>query len=157
MAIEADSARVFPPPSLVYLAALLLGLAVDINSDLPALGLNESLRIILGPLLFAAGITLMLWAAGLFRRARTDVKPWKPTTAIVNTGVYAFTRNPMYLGMALLYAGVAVRFNSLVALALLPLVLLWVRTQVIAKEERYLTAKFGDAYLAYSRRVRRWL
>jgi protein-S-isoprenylcysteine O-methyltransferase Ste14 len=75
----------------------------------------------------------------------------------VTDGVYAFTRNPMYVGMALIFAGVAIRFDSLVALVVLPLVLLWVRTQVIAREERYLTGKFGENYLAYTRKVRRWL
>ncbi len=157
MVLDTDSAKVFPPPPLIYLGALLLGLALDIKTDLPAQGLGYTLRIIVSVLLGVAGLALMLVAAGLFRKAGTDMKPWKPTTTIVTSGVYAFTRNPMYLGMALVFAGIAVRFNSLVALAALPFVLLWVRTQVIAKEERYLTGKFGDAYVAYTCKVRRWL
>ena len=63
----------------------------------------------------------------------------------------------MYLGMALIHAGLAFAFDGPIALLLLPLVLIIIRTQVIAREERYLEAKFGDEYLGYKARVRRWL
>ncbi len=67
------------------------------------------------------------------------------------------TRNPMYLGMALVYAGLAIGFDGPIAFALLPLVLIAIQTQVIAREERYLEAKFGDDYRRYKAEVRRWL
>ena len=78
-------------------------------------------------------------------------------TALVDTGIYRFTRNPMYVGMALLYAGLALGFASGAALLLLPVVLVIIQTQVIAREERYMEAKFGANYLDYKRRVRRWV
>ena len=157
MKLESDSAKVWPPPPLVYLAGLGLGLLIDFRTDMPGLGLGYGLRNLLGALLFACGAGLLLWAAGLFRRAGTDVKPWMPTTRIVSSGVYRFTRNPMYLGMALIHAAIAIRVNGLASLALLLPVLLWIRTQVIAKEERYLAAKFGEEYAGYCRKVRRWI
>ncbi|MGD9811496.1 MAG: isoprenylcysteine carboxylmethyltransferase family protein [Sphingobium sp.] len=156
MKADSDSAHVTFPPPFVYLGFLLIGLAVD--RLLPwSLALPVLTRWAIGVPLIAAGLLLLLAASGLFRQAGTDVKPWKATSAVVDKGVYAWTRNPMYLGMALLYAGLAIAFRSISALALLPLVIAIVRTQVIAREERYLEEKFGSTYLAYKARVRRWL
>lgn len=80
-----------------------------------------------------------------------------PATAVVADGVYSFTRNPMYLGMALIYAGIAIAADSLLTLILLISVLVVIRYAVIAKEERYMEAKFGAAYRDYKARVRRWI
>src|SRR5690349_8199667 len=74
-----------------------------------------------------------------------------------NDRSYRWTRNPMYLGMGLIYAGLAIGFDGPIAFALLPLVLIAIQTQVIAREERYLEAKFGDDYRRYKAKVRRWL
>jgi protein-S-isoprenylcysteine O-methyltransferase Ste14 len=91
-----------------------------------------------------------------FQWKGTAVEPWKPTTAIVTTGPYRITRNPAYVGMALAYAGIAVMSDALWVLAPLPLVLLVIDRGVIAREERYLERKFGQEYLDYKDRVRRW-
>ncbi len=156
MDVDADSAKVTFPPPFVYLGMLLLGLALD--RILPwSVGLTEIGRYGGGGLLIVAAATLLLAASGRFRKAGTDVKPWKSTSAIVAEGVYAFTRNPMYLGMALFYAGLALVFSSVGAVMLLPVLLFIIRSQVIAREERYLEAKFGDEYRTYKTRVRRWL
>jgi len=80
-----------------------------------------------------------------------------PATALVTTGPYRYTRNPMYLGLAFLYAGIALAFGLLWALAALPVVLLVVDRVVIPPEERHLEAQFGDEYRAYKSRVRRWI
>ncbi|EMS97418.1 isoprenylcysteine carboxyl methyltransferase [Agrobacterium tumefaciens str. Cherry 2E-2-2] len=108
-------------------------------------------------LLVATGTPLMLLAGGLFRRLGTNIPPSQPTTLIATTGPYRWTRNPMYLGMALIYAGLAIGFDGPIAFALLPLVLIAIQTQVIVREERYLEAKFGDEYRRYKAEVRRWL
>jgi protein-S-isoprenylcysteine O-methyltransferase Ste14 len=156
MDIDSDSAKVGFPPPLVYAGTLLLGLALD--RVMPwSLELNWIGRFVAGALFIAAGLAVGLSAMGLFRKVGTDVKPWKTTSAIVADGVYRFTRNPMYLGMALLYGGLAVAFSSLGAIVLLPILILIIRTQVIAREERYLEAKFGEQYRMYKSRVRRWL
>ncbi len=152
----------FPPP-LIYVGVLVAGLLIDSFTDLlPArirsIGLASDLRWPLGALIAAIGLTLMAVAAGLFRRAGTNLPPWQPSTALVTDGPFRWTRNPMYLGMTLTYAGIAIAFDSLVALILLAILVLPVmQTQIIAREERYLERKFGDAYRVYKARVRRWL
>ena len=83
--------------------------------------------------------------AGLFLRNRTAIIPFKPATRLVTSGVYRWTRNPMYLGMALTYAGLAFLLNSLTALVLLLVVIAIVQRQVIAREEAYLERAFGNA------------
>jgi protein-S-isoprenylcysteine O-methyltransferase Ste14 len=153
---DEDSAQFTFPPPLIYLGVLLLGLLADWLLGL-SLALPMGVRVAALVVLLLAGAFLLLGARSRFVGAGTDVKPWKTTSAVVSQGIYAFTRNPMYLGMALIYLGLAIAFLSLSALVLLPLVLVAVQTQVIAREERYLEAKFGDEYRAYKARVRRWL
>jgi len=114
-------------------------------------------RLLLGWILAGAGVALAASAIALFRRASTSPVPNQPTTALVAQGPYRFTRNPMYVGLAALYAGVALLANSWWPLVVLPVVLMVIRWRVIAREEAYLERKFGDAYRAYTTRVRRWL
>lgn len=157
MAVEPDSAGVRLPPPFIYLGALLLGLAADRLVALSYFGIDRWLLVATGALLFAAGAVMMLAAAGLFRRLGTNIPPSRPTTLIATTGPYRWTRNPMYLGMSFVYAGIAVGLNGAIALVLLPLVLIVIQRRVIAREERYLEAKFGDEYRRYKAEVRRWL
>jgi protein-S-isoprenylcysteine O-methyltransferase Ste14 len=104
-----------------------------------------------------AGLGLLLWFNTSFSRKGTAVEPWKPTTAIVTTGPYRFTRNPAYLGMALTYVGIALLSSAVWVLVPLPFVLAVIDRGVIAREERYLERKFGEEYLGYKRTVRRWV
>jgi len=157
MKVDEDSARVRFPPPFVFLGTLLLGLAAERLTGPLTLGLGRMPAILLGATLFAAGFALDLLAMGRFRRADTRPEPWLASARVVTAGIYARTRNPMYLGMALIYAGLAIAFDGPIALLLLPAVLAVIQTQVIAREERYLEAKFGDEYRAYKGRVRRWL
>jgi protein-S-isoprenylcysteine O-methyltransferase Ste14 len=152
-----DSAGVKAPPPLIFLGILAILAGFDRLVFGGALPLAPTWRHLLGGLCLVAAAALLLAAIGLFRRAGTRPEPWKPTSAIVSSGVYGFTRNPMYLGMALAYAGLALLFDSLLALLGLPLVVVIIDRAVIAREERYLAAKFGEEYLAYRARVRRWL
>lgn len=92
-----------------------------------------------------------------FRRAGTSMVPLNPSTARVTTGPYRFTRNPMYVGMAALYIGLALALGVIWALLLLPLVIGAVDQLVIAREESYLVRKFGQPYCDYMARERRWL
>lgn len=93
--------------------------------------------------------------AGPIGRGRADAEA-RPTTALALGGPYRFTRNPMYLGLASLHLGAALLFDSFWVILTLPPVLWVVRRAVIDREERYLEARFGGAYLDYKRRVRRW-
>ncbi len=142
----------FPPP-FVFIGLLLLGPLVERVVDVPRLGLPWPL----GAVMALAGLTLIGAAIGLFRRRGEQPEPWTPTNGIIDTGLYAFTRNPMYLGMAIAHLGLAIVLDSLVSLILLPVAMVIIQTQVIAREERYLEAKFGTVYLDYKARVRRWI
>jgi len=152
-----DGANVRFPPPLIYVAGLAFGIAAERFLKFPTLGLPPVPRDLAGSLLVLIGFLLMLAGAGLFLRRRTAILPFKPASTLVTSGVLSWTRNPMYLGMAVFYAGLAVVLNSLVALVLLPLVLAIVQTQVIAREEAYLERAFGDEYVAYKNRVGRWI
>ncbi len=100
---------------------------------------------------------MTVWAIGKFRQVGTSEKVNKPTSAIVTDGPYKFTRNPMYLSIALAYIGIAISFNSLMAMFSLPLVILVMQFYVINREEKYLERKFGKEYLHYNARVRPWV
>jgi protein-S-isoprenylcysteine O-methyltransferase Ste14 len=157
-AMEGDSSgvRIFPPG--VYLAGLVIGYILQWLWPLPILpGSGDPIVRIVGAALALAGIALMLLAVATFRRAGTSPNPTVATSALAVEGPYRFTRNPMYLGLALLLAGIAGIGNALwPLLSLIPVVAV-IQTQVIEREERYLEAKFGAAYRDYRSRVRRWL
>ena len=155
--MAADNAGVRFPPPLIYLTALLVGIALEYAIGLHSFGVDRRILALAGVVLAFAGIALAMSAIALFRRAGTTPEPWTETTAIVTTGIYRRTRNPMYVAMAILYAGLALAADAPIALVLLPAVLVIVQTQVIAREERYLAAKFGEPYREYCRRVRRWI
>lgn len=104
-----------------------------------------------------AGFLLAGLAIAQFRRAGTDVQTHTPTAAIVDTGVFAFSRNPIYVGAHIGTVGVAIALDSLWILAMLAPFYLVIRYGVVAPEEAYLERTFGDAYLIYKVRVRRWL
>ncbi len=151
-----DHAGVFIPPPLLYVIPL--GVGALLQRFVPIAILPRSVVTVAGGwLLFALGIALFAAALLNFRRARTSLVPVKPTTAIVETGPYRFTRNPMYVSMTLVYLGVTLWIDSLWPLVFLPVILLTVQFTVIAREERYLEAKFGEAYRGYKARVRRWI
>jgi len=96
-------------------------------------------------------------ATRLFRRHRTAVEPWKPTTTLLTEGLYAYSRNPIYLALVLLTVGMGFLGNNLwLAVAGLPAAAL-VHWTAIRKEEHYLEEKFGEDYRNYRQRVRRWL
>ena len=111
----------------------------------------------LGGAVFVLAVALFAWAIITIAGAGSNVPTSMPTTSIVDTGPYRFTRNPIYLGMMLGLVGLAIAFNSLWLLgALVPFDLV-IRYGVVAREEVYLERRFGDVYGSYRRRVRRWL
>ena len=152
-----DGPKVHFPPPLIYLAGLMLGIGGDRLLHLRTLGLEPNLRDTVGPALAVAGVLVSFAGAGLFVQHRTAIIPYKPAARLVTSGIYRWTRNPMYLGLALLYAGLAILSNSLLALILLAPVLAIVQTQVVAREEAYLHRAFGSEYVAYRNRVRPWI
>ena len=146
-----DNPRVVVPPPLIF--AVLLGFGLLIDRGSPAGGLLLPLSILVG----AAGLALGLAGLDLFRRSKTRPEPWKPASVLVATGVYRYTRNPMYLGMALLSLAVALFFASLAAALLTVVAVFVIDRTVVKREEAYLQRRFGPQYLNYRERVRRWL
>ena len=151
----ADNPGVIAPPPLIYAGALIAGLLA--NRLYPVRFLPCGLSRALGPPLVAAGLVIGFFGFREMKRAGTNVDPYHPATAIVTGGPYRYTRNPLYVGMTLIYAGLAARANALPAALLLPPVLAVMRSGVIEREERYLEGKFGEEYLRYKGRVRRWI
>ena len=152
---QLDHADVRIPPPLIYVAGFVLGLLLE--RAFPILALPKTPSRVAAVLCVALWATLTVWSIGLFRRAHTSFIPIRPTTALVVAGPYRFTRNPMYLGVAGLYLGLALWFGVFWALILLPAVIAVVQYYVIAREEQYLEQKFGEEYLEYKARVRRWI
>lgn len=145
------------PPPLVVLAS---GAAAWVISELtPALAISFSGQAVLG--LLAAALGVAIAAAGIlaFSKARTTVSPIKPsaTTALVVTGIYNRTRNPMYLGMAVMLLGWTIILGHPGGLAGIALFIAYIDRFQIRPEERALQALFGDAFTEYCARVRRWI
>jgi protein-S-isoprenylcysteine O-methyltransferase Ste14 len=151
----AEHAGVKIPPPLIYVGIFVVGWLLQQLFPIPAL--PEVLSRAGGALFVGAGVGLCIWSIALFRQAQTSLVPIKSSTALVITGPYRLTRNPMYLGLLLVYMGVALWSQVLWALLLAPGVIIVIQHQVIVREERYLEGTFGAAYLGYRRRVRRWL
>jgi protein-S-isoprenylcysteine O-methyltransferase Ste14 len=154
-AAKADTSGVRVPPPLYYVAGFLVGVVLELV--LPTSWPPAGVRIAVAVLAVGAWLGLDGAATLKFRRASTSMLPMNPTTALVTSGPYRLTRNPMYLGMAFLYVGFAFAFGVIWALAFLPAVLVIVDRFVIAREEPYLERMFGQAYRDYKARVRRWL
>ncbi len=111
----------------------------------------------LGIVLVAGAYLNIKWCFRIFSAAKTNTNTTKPTLAIVDSGPYKFSRNPMYLSYVVAYAGMSLLANSIVMLALTPLFMLWLTQWVIKPEESYLEKYFGEEYLKLKRASRRWL
>lgn len=152
--VGAQTAGVIAPPPVLYAVPLAAGLLLQ--HWYPLRIFSDGRSTLLGIVLVLGGV-VGAPAMTAFRRANTSPKPWVPSTALVTTGPYRFTRNPMYLGFTLIYLGVAVWSNALWPLLFLPFVLVAMHYGVILREEAYMASTFGADYEAYRERVRRWL
>jgi len=153
-----DNAGVIAPPPLLALAAIVLGLALDWL--LPAYVLTVLLtrpeRIVIAVILLGAGAALGIPALFGFRTAGTHVEPWKPATALVTDGIFGWLRNPMYVGLTLFLIALALALASDWMLVMTIVFALTIHFGVVKREERYLEAKFGEAYRQYMARVPRY-
>jgi protein-S-isoprenylcysteine O-methyltransferase Ste14 len=150
-----DKAGVIAPPPLIFAASVVLGLLV--GRVYPVALLPAALARPVGILLLLVPVPIAVSALRELRKARTPVDPYKPTSAIVRTGAFGFSRNPLYVSLILVTLGIACLSNSLwIFLFLVPAVVV-LRFGVIAREEAYLDRKFGDDYRRYKTGVRRWL
>ncbi|MFL6520010.1 MAG: methyltransferase family protein [Chthoniobacterales bacterium] len=153
---DKDRAGVIAPPPLIYLAGILIGLAINRWWWHWPIFRSTEWRWS-GLVLVAVGIAVGVAGRRALVAAETNVNPFKPTLSIVAAGPFRFTRNPLYLGMTLLYCGLTLVSNSWWGFVLLVPVLLLTHFGVVTREERYLERKFGDSYRQYRARVRRYL
>jgi protein-S-isoprenylcysteine O-methyltransferase Ste14 len=152
---ERDVSGALAPPPLIYGVALLAGFGLE--AVLPSPDIPDAVAWAVGLALLVGGGLLAGSFISAFRRARTPVDLRSPTTSLVTTGPYRISRNPGYLGLALAYAGIAMLAEAPWAFATLVPALVVVDRMVIAREERYLERLFGEDYLRYKARTRRWL
>ena len=150
-----DRAGVIVFPPLLFVSTFLVAFLLRFLLPTPLLPASTALLVGLVPLL--AGILLLLLAFRQMIRNKTTINPSGATTTIVGDGLYAYTRNPMYLALTLIYAGGCSIANAWWGLLLLIPLLMLVQKGIIEREEAYLTRKFGEEYLRYKGRVRRWL
>ena len=153
-ATTTDSSGVIAPPPVLYLGTLIIGLIIHSVSR-AALFPSSFPKIGAAAVLFAGSSALASWAFITMRQTGTSASPYKPTAALSISGPFRFSRNPIYLAMSGLYLAVACLVNSIWLLLLLPPLILIMQHGVIAREERYLSAKFGEAYTLYKSEVRR--
>jgi protein-S-isoprenylcysteine O-methyltransferase Ste14 len=151
-----DGAAVRVPPPLSFVAAVVGGIGLQFIWPL-SIGLPWGPRVALGLLVALLGVALVVGALRLFRETGQDPIPWVATPEIVTSGVYRFTRNPMYVGLAFVQTAFGIALGNLWVLLLVPVACLVVQRTAILHEEAYLERKFGDSYRDYKKAVRRWL
>jgi protein-S-isoprenylcysteine O-methyltransferase Ste14 len=148
-----EKTRVMPP---VVLLMALVAMGV-LHALLPLAQPLSGAGRLLGALPIAAGVALVLWSAGLFRRARTTIVPFEESSSLVAHGPYRWSRNPIYTGMLAVLAGTALALGSLSPWLVIPAFAWWIQRRFIRGEEAMLRARFGAEYDAYCARVRRWV
>ena len=150
--MEQEHPKILPPH--VAIASLIIIVALHYFSPTPLIPRPYSY---IGILFFAAGLLILFWSFGLFRKKETPILPGQKPTVLVIEGPYRFTRNPMYLGVTTALAGTAIYLGDFLAF-LSPIVFfMFVSLRFIPREERLMEKLFGKKYLEYKKRVRRWV
>jgi len=154
-----DTPGVIAPPPLIFLGFLIVGLVLDALLPLPLgpAGIYSQLRWIIGAVPILSGVAGMTFGIRNFMRADTPVPTRAATRTLVTTGLHGRSRNPLYVSMFSIYAGIGLLANTAWIFVLFVPLALVIRYGVVAREEVYLEHKFGDVYRTYKTRVRRWL
>lgn len=150
-----DRAHVIAPPPLIF--AIAIGVGITIGLYWPETPLQIAMAPVSGGLMILVGLLLGWVCLRHMRAAETSPNPYTATTAIIYSGPYRFSRNPMYLALVIIQLGIALALGNLWIVLTLPGAVLVMNYGVIAREEAYLEQKFGAPYQDYLRRVRRWL
>lgn len=146
----------FDLPPTYFITSLILILLL--HSYLPLTTIVESSQVkLLGLVLLFTGFGLILWGANTFRFYETPIRPFEPPTYLIQSGLFSYTRNPIYLGMVIVLFGSVIFLGSLSPLAVIPGFVYVMHHRFIKKEERHLEETFGDYYREYKERVRRWI
>jgi protein-S-isoprenylcysteine O-methyltransferase Ste14 len=159
---QKNGARINPvmriPVPWVFILAYLVGFVVQLYLPIPVQSAKVvRISLITGLVLVVIGVAFAFSALGIFKKRSTTTIPFERPTSLVMSGPYRFSRNPMYVGLTLIYLGVAGTRAELWPVIVLPVLLAYVNFIVIPVEEQHLREAFGDSYAQYSARVRRWL
>jgi protein-S-isoprenylcysteine O-methyltransferase Ste14 len=150
-----EHARIIVNPFIIIIASIVIAVLLQLLLPLPFL--PPMTARIAGVALMVINVVFGVPALKKMFSAKTSPNPNQPTTALISSGPYRFTRNPMYIGLTLFYTGVVTFFQLLWGILMLPLVVILLTTLVIRPEEQYLERKFGGEYITYKERVRRWI
>jgi protein-S-isoprenylcysteine O-methyltransferase Ste14 len=153
---EQDNSGSIAPPVYIYFVPLVVGIILHFVFPLRFLP-RGWLPVAIGLPLSVIGIILNGWSGTTMGKAGTGPDWDSSATVLVMHGPFRFSRNPQYLSVNIIYTGIAISFNALWPIVFLPVVLVIMREGVIKREERYLERKFGEEYLSYKARVRRWV
>jgi protein-S-isoprenylcysteine O-methyltransferase Ste14 len=155
---DAATAGVIAPPPLIAAVTVIVGLVMDYAFPLLVLGyyFSWTVRLLVGGMLVAAAVVLVMLAHRRFSEAGTNVPPWMPTLALATGGIYQWLRNPMYVGLGLMLAGIGFGLGSEWMLILLVPAAWLIHHGVVLREERYLETKFGEDYRRYKASVPRY-
>jgi protein-S-isoprenylcysteine O-methyltransferase Ste14 len=152
---KADHPGVIALPPLLFLSFLVGGVVLNLLRPLPVAS-SPAPRIV-GILIFLIGLSLGIWGRKMMTRAGTNVNPREPTTALVVTGPFRYSRNPLYVALFVMYIGLALALNTLWPVVLLAVLFPLMHWGVVLREERYLNQKFGEVYSRYCAVTRRWI
>lgn len=154
---QKDNPGVHVPPPFIYAGFFFLSFFLEKIFPFNNAFLHSKPSSYIGYILIAVAIVFIIRALTQFFKTKNTLITIKPATSLQTNGIYAFTRNPMYLGLLTLYTGIAFLKGNWWTLALIPIVMLIIQTFVIKKEEAYLERAFGNNYMLYKAKVRRWI
>lgn len=146
--------RIIYPPIWLVLGLITI---FALNELMPGARFTSSVGQVVGGIIIFVGLVLLLLAGGLFKQAGTDLVPFKNVSALVTTGIYRYTRNPMYLGMAAILLGCAITVGAALSLLVAPVFMVIIEFRFIRAEEEMLRGLFPEDFPPYCVRVRRWL
>ena len=142
------------PPTYFFLSLII---SVILHYTLPLINIIEYPSNLIGFLFFVIGTVLNIWTDQLFKKVNTTVKPFEKPSTLILKGPFKISRNPMYLGMAILLIGIGFILGSITSFAGFVLFIITMEIAFIPQEDMNLQEKFGDEYLAYKKRIRRWI
>ncbi|MGE5108029.1 MAG: methyltransferase family protein [Sphingobacteriales bacterium] len=152
-----DNPGVYPPPPLFYVVVFLISIFVQKYVPVNDAFLHTSIAIYIFYILIVAALFFLLPALLQFLKTKNTLVTIKAASSLQTSGIYAITRNPMYLGLLILYTGIAFKTGNTWTFIFIPILILLINQFVILNEEKYLERAFGNDYLSYKAKVRRWI
>jgi protein-S-isoprenylcysteine O-methyltransferase Ste14 len=153
-----DNPGVFVPPPLFYVLIFLISFFLQVYFTIRrAFFFHSRIANILGLIFILTGLFFAVPAVRQFFKSKTSIVPIRPASSLQTSGIYAVSRNPMYLGLLFEYLGLALIFGNWWTLFLIPVLIALIHYRVIRPEERYLSRAFGESYSEYRKKVRRWI